>query len=111
MQLVVDRDGTIRCLYGEALDLAALGTPCIRRASHGEPDPDGQGWVDLAPVGGASLGPFERRSQALAAEVEWLEAHWLAVAPQQPRPPSGREVGAAASPRRPSALTEEPAAG
>ena len=77
MQLVVDRDGTVRCLYGEALDLAALGVPCIRRASHVEPDSVGMWWADLSPVGGPKLGPFGLRSAALEAERAWLEQHWL----------------------------------
>jgi hypothetical protein len=31
--------------------------------------------VDLTPVGGPSMGPYPRRDAALAAEVEWLNAH------------------------------------
>ena len=49
----------------------------IARASHVEPDPDGRWQADLRPVGGPVLGPFDRRSEALAAELAWLEAHWL----------------------------------
>ena len=30
-----------------------------------------------SPVGGPTLGPFARRSDALAQETAWLEAHWL----------------------------------
>jgi hypothetical protein len=68
MQLVVDRRGTVSCVYDEALDLAALGDVAIRRGSHVEPDAAGQWWADLAPAGGPVLGPFGRRSAALAAE-------------------------------------------
>src|SRR3954471_2104884 len=75
MRLVVDHRGTVRCLYGEAIDLAALGGLVIRRASHVEPDGGGRWWADLAPVGGPRLGPFDRRSAALTAEVWWLEDH------------------------------------
>ena len=85
MELVVDRWGTVRCLYDEALDLAALGTLSIHRASHVEPDPDGKWWADLTPVAGPRLGPFERRSQALLAEVRWLEANWLLAPFQGPQ--------------------------
>ena len=59
MRLVVDRGGAVRCLYGEAIDLAALGNVSIRRASHVEPDEQGRWWADLGPVGGPRLGPFE----------------------------------------------------
>jgi hypothetical protein len=77
MLLVIDTQGEIRCLYEEALDLRMLGTPTIARASHVEPDSDGRWWADLSPVSGPRLGPFPRRSAALACEREWLEKHWL----------------------------------
>ena len=35
--------------------------------------------ADLSPVGGPLLGPFERRSDAVQAEVYWLETNWLAA--------------------------------
>ena len=77
MQLVITPGGAIRGIYSEAIDLTALGSPTITRASFVEPDPQG-GWLaDLSPVTGPTLGPFARRSEALAAEQEWLEAHWL----------------------------------
>jgi hypothetical protein len=76
MQLVIDCHGTVRGVYSEAIDLAQLGELAIRRASHVEPDASGHWWADLAPVGGPKLGPFDRRSEALAAESKWLEDHW-----------------------------------
>lgn len=78
MQLVIGPTGTVRCLYGEAIDLTALGSPEIRRGSYVEPTADGQWLVDLAPVSGPRLGPFATRSAALAAETAWLVEHWLA---------------------------------
>jgi hypothetical protein len=45
----------------------------IERASHLDPDAKGQWWADLSPVHGPTLGPFAQRSDALAAEVRWLE--------------------------------------
>ena len=81
MQLVIDRVGRIRCVYGEVIDLASLGAVSIRRASHVEPDDDGQWWADLSPVDGPVLGPFPRRSLALEAEAEWLNQHSLAAVP------------------------------
>jgi hypothetical protein len=92
VRLVVDPGGVVRCLYGEAVDLAALGALSIRRASHVEPDGAGAWWADLSPVGGPRLGAFARRSLALAAETAWLEEHWLGspqhvcLQPSQPRP-------------------------
>jgi len=80
MQLFIAAGGAVRCVYGEAIDLAALGTPEICRASHVEPVGHGQWQADLGPVAGPVLGPFSKRSQALAAEEQWLETHWL-VAP------------------------------
>jgi hypothetical protein len=77
MDLVVDPAGRISCIYDEAIDLGALGSVSIARASHVEPDAAGRWVVDLAPAGGPALGPFALRSEALAAERAWLEAHWL----------------------------------
>jgi len=77
MQLVIDRQGNVRCVYGEEIDLAALGQVSIRRGSHVEPDAEGKWWADLSPVSGPKLGPFDRRSQALEAEKQWLEEKGL----------------------------------
>ena len=77
MHLAISTDGTLRYVYGEAIDLHTLGQPNIRRASHVEPDGRGQWTADLTPVGGPTLGPFPQRSDALAAESQWLETHWL----------------------------------
>jgi hypothetical protein len=77
MQLIIKPGGAVRCVYGEAIDLAALGSPAIVRASHVEPDQHGRWWADLSPVGGGVLGPFLNRSAAMAAEQLWLESHWL----------------------------------
>jgi hypothetical protein len=82
--LIVDHRGGIRCLYSESVDLLSLGALSIQRASHVEPDEHGAWWADMAPVQGPKLGPFPRRSVALAAEQLWLEAS-LAGASQQPR--------------------------
>ena len=77
MNLIIGWDGSVRGIYGEEIALVALGPLEIHRASHVEPDRHGRWLADLSPVGGPVLGPFDRRSEALEAEVEWLEAHWL----------------------------------
>ena len=77
MQMMIDPSGTLRCVYGEQIDLAAIGPLEISRASHVEPDEHGRWVADLSPVDGPSLGPFDQRSQALEAEQQWLDEHWL----------------------------------
>ena len=77
MQLPITPAGAVRRLYSEEIDFAALGSPTITRASHVEPDEQGRWLVDLSPVNGPTLGPFTRRSEALAAEHAWLEKNWL----------------------------------
>jgi hypothetical protein len=77
MEMVINPKGRVRCIYGEEIDLTALGQVSISRASHVEPDAQGQWWANLTPVHGPTLGPFSLRSDALAAEVTWLETHWL----------------------------------
>jgi hypothetical protein len=83
MLLVIDRQGNAHCLYTEALDLALLGALSIHRASHVEPDAQGQWWADLTPVGGPRLGPFRHRSEAVAAEQQWLETFWLLLSSEK----------------------------
>jgi hypothetical protein len=78
MRLRIESGGRVTCVYGEAIDLAVLGALAIRRASHVEPDGAGRWWADLAPMSGPHLGPFIRRSEALAAEAAWLDQHLLA---------------------------------
>ena len=77
MLLVISPQGVIQCIYSEAIDLQALGQARIARASHVEPDEQGEWWADLTPVHGPRLGAFALRSQALEAEKQWLEASWL----------------------------------
>ena len=84
MNLVIESDGLVRGVFGEEIDLAVLGWPKITRASHVEPDAQGRWLADLAPVGGPILGPFDRRSEALDAELRWLEENWLVVPEGKP---------------------------
>ncbi|MCA9007365.1 MAG: hypothetical protein KDA70_18990 [Planctomycetaceae bacterium] len=77
MKLLISPQGTVHCVYSEAIDLATLGRLAISRGSYVEPDAAGQWLVDLSPVQGPQLGPFAQRSAALKAETDWLEQHWL----------------------------------
>ena len=77
MQLLVQTDGAVRCLYDERIALKTLGALSISRGSYVEPDHEGRWLIDLAPVSGPNLGPFDQRSEALQAERQWLETHWL----------------------------------
>jgi hypothetical protein len=79
MYLVICPSGVIRCIYGETIDLKALGEVRITRASHVEPDKKGRWWADMSPVHGRRLGPFALRSQALEAEKKYLEATRLGI--------------------------------
>ena len=81
MQILIDAHGHLRCVYSEEIRLPSLGRITIRRGSHVEPERVSDGssqWIaDLTPVAGPRLGPFEHRSQAVRAELNWLERHWL----------------------------------
>ena len=71
MILLVQPDGTVSGIYSEEINLACLGRPSIRRASHVEPDAEGYWWADFSAVDGPKLGPFALRSEALDAEQNW----------------------------------------
>ena len=77
MELVINSSGDIRCVYGEEVNLSELGRLSIQRGSHVEPTADGEWTADLSPVQGPQLGPFDCRTQALEAEVAWLNQYWL----------------------------------
>jgi hypothetical protein len=76
MELIVTPQGLVECVYSENIELSGLGRLSIMRASHVEPTEDGRWTADLGPVGGPLIGPFDRRSQALCAELAWLEQRW-----------------------------------
>lgn len=67
-----NQDGTADTIYTEAIDLTEIGINHIVRASHVEPNDDGSWSADMAPSDGPVLGPFRTRSEALDAEVTWL---------------------------------------
>ena len=79
MLMIIDTNGSVSCLYSDALELDRIGRLTITRGSHVEPTLDGQWTADMSPVCGPVLGPYRSRRDALAAEVGWLEANWLAT--------------------------------
>lgn len=82
--VIIDTEGRMRFVYNDRL--AALleeGHGRISRASHVEPDGEGNWFADLSPVKGPKLGPFKLRTDALHAEVDWLEANFIPNLDQQ----------------------------
>lgn len=101
MNINIDTDGKIEFIYSD--DLAQLleqGAATVTRASHVEPHPNGGGWIadmspscadgeglvlgtngswfiDIVSANGdwAIVAPFKTRTEALAAEVAWLQQH------------------------------------
>lgn len=78
-------DGLLKFVYHDGLAaLQQLGETLIARASHVEPAPQ-LGWTaDLTPSGGPILGPYPLRSQALDAEVTWLDQFFQSFEKVQP---------------------------
>lgn len=73
--VIVRPGGQIQFLYHDTLRaFLGSGRPTIRRASHVEPTLDMRWAVDLSPLGGGTLGPFETHQEALAAEAAWINA-------------------------------------
>jgi len=74
MDIIISGD-QIRFIYSDdLLGLSHLGKTNIQRASHVEPAKEGGWQADMSPVSGPVLGPYEKRSDALHHEVEWLRA-------------------------------------
>jgi len=71
-RLSIAPDAEVTMIYNdEAADFFAEGIATTTRASHVEPQ--GSEWIaDMSPVHGPVLGPFRLRSEALSAEVEYL---------------------------------------
>lgn len=93
--VIIQPNGDITTLYQEVLNLAALGDQQIERASQVEPDAQGRWWAQI--LDGPLLGPFSLRSEALAAEVDWLITHRLipSEADATRLSPQGHTVGPA----------------
>ena len=72
MQIVIKPTGVFVGIYSDDFDYGELGKPQIRRASHVEPDVNGQWFADLSPADGPKIGPFDKRNEAIDAELEFL---------------------------------------
>ena len=77
MELVFESSSNARCVYSDTLPLVTIGKLRIERASNVEPNDKGEWIADLSPVSGPTLGPFSKRTDAIAAEVQWLRDNWL----------------------------------
>lgn len=100
----IDDKGTTRFLVNDTTSSFLDETSDVRRASHIEPcnpllrfafyalrtlfgergkvSDWTRSWscpsqVNLAPVGGPTLGIYTNRQEAIDAEIEWLENNWL----------------------------------
>ncbi len=72
MEIIVKPTGVFIGIYNDSFDYGSFGRPQIRRASHVEPDESGRWAADLSPVDGPRLGPFDKRNEAIDAELEFL---------------------------------------
>lgn len=74
MNIKIEPNGEITAIYNDNLvELFKEGKTEIKRASHVEPNNEGMWVADLFPIGGPILGPYEKRKDALDAELEWLD--------------------------------------
>ena len=73
-------DGTAKTLWTDAIDLPALGTASVTRASHVEFDAAEQAWFVAEPDGRRVKGGFSKRAEALAWEHEWANGNLMASA-------------------------------
>ena len=70
MKIVFKPDGTVECLYTDAIDLTLLGKLTVQRASTIEYNNDWQEWVTTILATGEK---FTHKSRAKALEFErWL---------------------------------------
>lgn len=72
-----NKKGQMKSLYNEEFNLKEFGKTSIKRASHVEPTKEGKWTANLTPVNGPILGPFNKRSEALKTEVDWINKNIL----------------------------------
>ena len=76
-KLVIRPTAHVEAVYSDsgASILRAVGAVSIARASHVEPNAEGNWYADMGPSGGPKLGPFDLRQQAIDAELAWLNTN------------------------------------
>ena len=72
MQIVIKPTGVFIGIYSDSFEYENIGRPQIRRASHVEPDTTGHWFADMSPIDGPTLGPFDKRNEAIDAELEFI---------------------------------------
>jgi hypothetical protein len=75
--VIIMPSGSLRMIHDDRFDPRNIGVISIKRGSHVEPTKDGRWTADLHLVGGPVLGPFQKRSESITAELAWLQQHWL----------------------------------
>jgi hypothetical protein len=72
VQIDIRPDGTVHCLYTDAIDLQAFGKVQVTRASNVEFEEGPQLWVARLPDGRA-IGAARSRADCLKLEVAYLQ--------------------------------------
>lgn len=75
--LINIKEGHIKHIYNEAIDLSSIGDMQIKRASVVDPENNGMWSVDLSLSGGKKIEGFVKRSDALKYEIDYIEQNIL----------------------------------
>lgn len=77
--ITVRKDGTIEFIYDDDLKgfIDDNKEKKVFRASHVEPNENGDWYADLSPINGPKLTGFKTRQAALNAEVAWIQNNYL----------------------------------
>lgn len=80
MKIKINTNGTLNLVYTEDICVEELGKiDSIKRLFHVEPTQDNK-WTAKVNIGTSEcvvLGPYDKRSEALEAEVAWIEDNVL----------------------------------
>jgi hypothetical protein len=73
MKIKIEKNGTLRCVYSDEIDLRTIGRLTVTRASTVEFNPDSQQW-NARLTDGTHVGNFESRQDAIKKEIVVLES-------------------------------------